>query len=458
MKEIIAKLIKGKVIMILGFAREGRSTYDFIRKYFPEKQLIIADRNLDDELVQKIKSTDKFAAFNLGEDYLNNIHNVDIIFKSPGVNLNKIKINQNTHITTQTQLFLSKYSHQTIGITGTKGKSTTASLLHHILIQSKRDSILLGNIGVAPFSMIEYIKEDTKIVFELSAHQLEDVSVSPHIGVLLNVFEEHLDHFDDYSKYNSAKNNIFDFQHKNNIRIVNLNQSDRLKNSEKKIKSRLIGFSSENDINAKCFLDNGFINLISEKGEKLSLIKATEIKSLIGKHNLSNIMAAILCCKEVGLLNNQIIAGINSFKSLEHRLEYVGYYKNIHFYNDSIATIPEATIAAIKAIPNINTLILGGFERGLNYQDLVDFVSNTKIENIILMGKTGERMLALFNKINPSNKNLIFAANLKSAMKTVVKFTSPQKACILSPAAASFDQFVNFEERGRCFKKIARNL
>lgn len=458
MKEIIGKLIKGKVMMILGFAREGRSTYDFIRKYFPEKKLIIADRNLDDELVQKIKSTDKFAAFNLGEDYLNNIHNVDIIFKSPGVNLNKIKINQNTHITTQTQLFLSKYSHQTIGITGTKGKSTTASLLHHILIQSKRDSILLGNIGVAPFSMIEYIKEDTKIVFELSAHQLEDVSVSPHIGVLLNVFEEHLDHFDDYSKYNSAKNNIFDFQHINNIGIVNLNQSDRLKNSEKKIKSRLIGFSSENDINAKCFLDNGFINLISEKGEKLSLIKVSEIKSLIGKHNLSNIMAAILCCKEVGLLNNQIIAGINSFKSLEHRLEYVGYYKNIHFYNDSIATIPEATIAAIKAIPNINTLILGGFERGLNYQDLVDFVSNTKIENIILMGKAGERMLALFNKINPSNKNLIFAANLKSAMKTVVKFTSPQKACILSPAAASFDQFVNFEERGRCFKKIARNL
>ncbi len=458
MKEIIGNLIKGKTVMILGFGREGISTYDVIRKYFPEKPIIIADRNPAIQIVQEIRTTDKFAAFSLEKDYLNSIRDVEIIFKSPGVNLNKREINPNTHIHTQTQLFLSKYSHQTIGITGTKGKSTTASLLQHILIQSKLDSVLLGNIGIAPFSMIESIKKDTKIVFELSAHQLEDVSVSPHIGILLNIFEEHLDHFDDYSKYISAKNKIFDFQHKNDVRIVNLNQTDKVKNFEKELKSRFIGFSSENDTKANCFLDNGFINLRYKKGGKTQLIKSSEIKTLIGKHNLSNIMAAILCCKELGLLDDQIIAGINSFKSLEHRLEYVGYYKSIHFYNDSIATIPEATIEAIKTLPDINTIILGGYDRGLDFQKLIEFISDSDVENILLLGIAGKRMLELFYQINPVNKKINFVADLKTAMKIVVKFTKPNKTCLLSPAAASYDQFNDFEERGRCYKKIARNL
>ncbi|OYT13627.1 MAG: hypothetical protein B6I19_04220 [Bacteroidetes bacterium 4572_114] len=206
MKELLDKYISGKKVVILGFGREGRSSYRLIRRYFPNQEITIADKNpgLD---ISDIDNSD-FTTFCLGAHYLDCLSHVDIIFKSPGVFL---KHPENaalaSKIVTQTSLFLQKYSRQIIGVTGTKGKSTTSSLIHHIFQIAGRKSVFVGNIGVPAFDAIPEIDNGSAIIFELSAHQLEQVKHSPHISILLNVFNEHLDYFKSFGVYSEAKLN-----------------------------------------------------------------------------------------------------------------------------------------------------------------------------------------------------------------------------------------------------------
>ena len=181
--------------MILGFGREGRSTLAFLQKYLPEAVVAVADKNPMEGVAHS------------GEDYLQSVYDYDIVIKTPGISLKDFDP-RGIEITSQTDLFLSQFHHQTIGITGTKGKSTTTSLIHHLLKSSGHDAILTGNIGIPCFDIMEQIHENSIVVYELSAHQLEYVHNSPRVGVLLNVFEEHLDHFGTFERYKHAKFNL----------------------------------------------------------------------------------------------------------------------------------------------------------------------------------------------------------------------------------------------------------
>jgi UDP-N-acetylmuramoylalanine--D-glutamate ligase len=168
-----------------------------------------------------------------------------------------------------------------------------------------------------------------------------------------------------------------------------------------------------------------------------------------------NMMAALLASRMAGANDEAIRQGLKTFKGLEHRLEYVGEYQGIHFYNDSIATIPEAAMAAVKSLPGTDTMILGGFDRMLDYTDLVSFLVQSQVMNFIFTGKAGERMLEIF-RASSNEKRLIRANDLKQACEEAFRVTQKGKICLLSPAAASYDSFKNFEERGNLFKKIAR--
>ena len=207
MFDLILNRLRGKRILILGFGREGRSSLAFVQKYLPEAAVAVADKN-PMEHVQYF-----------GTSYLNAIFDFDIVIKTPGVSLRDFDT-KGVEITSQTDLFLSQFHHQTIGISGTKGKSTTTSLIYHLLKESGHDAILTGNIGIPCFDIMEQIHEDSVVVYELSAHQLEYVHNSPRVGVLLNVFEEHLDHFGTFDRYKNAKFNLLRFMGEDDFAVV----------------------------------------------------------------------------------------------------------------------------------------------------------------------------------------------------------------------------------------------
>lgn len=435
-------------VLILGFGREGRSTFRLLRKYFPGYILSIADQSL---LVSKLPEVvnDLNTKLFLGENYLDSILSHDLIFKSPGISLNGKKIDKKIKITSQTDIFLSLFSKQTIGVTGTKGKSTTVSLIYHFLKNNGKKAVLLGNIGVPPFDKLDEIQPETLVVFEMSAHQLQLIHHSPHIAVLLNLFPEHLDHFSSLEKYFSAKMNIGKFQENGDTIIV----EEAISSLFPDIKSSKLVFGPSNKLDA-VFSKN---QIIFSTGDYVVNLNEEKIP-LVGEHNLNNLMAAMLAANEAGVGFADSLRCLPTFKTLPHRLEYVGNFGGINFYNDSISTVPESAIAAVKSLTEVDTLILGGFDRGINYEKLIDFVSKSDILNLIFLGKAGDEMLKLFGKEIKKTKNFVRVNNLQEAFQAIKSCAKMGSTCLLSPAAASYDQFHNFEHRGDVFKELARNF
>jgi len=425
-------------LLILGFGKEGQSTYKLIRKYYPETLIHIADANesiKDLELV----GGDKNLVFSLGKTYQNRLSHFTIIIKSPGVQIDK-EINHK-HLYSQTNLFLDFFRDKTIGVTGTKGKSTTSSLIHHLLINSGKKSKLLGNIGVPPFNMIHEIEDDTIIVFEMSAHQLEYVNHSPHVGVLLNVFPEHLDYFKSLKEYQEAKYNILRFQKNIDYAITQDTFSDE-------VNSHSLLFGSKSSDQLSVYYDDNELVFPSEN-RKL-IINADQL-ALRGQHNMLNIIAAMLAVSCVGVDFDESIKHLKLFKPLPHRLEFVGSFEGIDFYNDSISTVPESTTAAVQTLKQVKTLILGGYDRGLEYVDLVKFLNKSEVEHFLFLGKAGDTMFNIFKQIHSMN-NLVKVKTIEEAVKYAMQHTGTG-ICLLSPAAASYDQFHNFEHRGDSYKE-----
>ncbi len=418
-------------VLILGFGREGRSTYRTIRKYFPEMQLSIADLNVEIGNDLNIL-TDNRVNLYLGKEYQDSLSEFDLIIKSPGVKIDSVSADIVSKLTSQTDLFLQRYSHQTIGITGTKGKSTTSSLIKHFLDATDRNAVLLGNIGVPAFEMIGNIQDDSVIVYELSAHQLEYVRSSPHISVLLNIFPEHLDYFGSLDKYRKAKHNIYKYQTEEDTFIVHSSLLGLLPNIEHNV---IVVIDADDHF--------GFAS------KKISL-------PLIGAHNLANIEAALHAVLEIGVNIDEAVNVLSGFKSLPHRLEFIGEFGGITYVNDSISTVPESTIAAVKSLENVETIILGGFDRGLDYKRLADFLVKSEISRFIFLGKAGDRMYELI--IDRSKKLLFKAESIEDAFRIIAESSLRGGICLLSPAAASYDQFHNFEHRGDTFRNLAINM
>ena len=396
--------IEDKKIAILGFGREGKSSYNFIRKHLISKHLAIHDKEI-------IEINDPNTTVIFGENYLQNLNDYDMILKTPGISFAHLNYYiEPEKISSQTALFLQFYRNQTIGITGTKGKSTISSLIYHIINSTGKKTILAGNIGVPFFDIIEKIDNQTFVVAELSAHQLEFVRHSPHIAVLLNLYQEHLDHFNSFSSYVHAKLNITKYQNENDILVYNQEDTQ-----------------------------------ITKQLQQHRFIREFEPYSSQNKYH-----AALLTCKLLGICEKDMEVALTSFVPLEHRQEFVGEKHGIRFYNDSIATVPEATIFALETLKDVNTLLLGGFDREIDYNVLYDYLDKNPVENIVFMGPAGKRMKTEWK----TTIKHIFEDDMQKIIHFAIKNTQKGKICLLSPAAASYDQYLNFEERGKKFKQF----
>jgi len=451
MKTLLEKYVSGKTVLILGFGLEGRSTYKLLHEYFPHLKIVVADKNTNLDISGY--ENDKSLSFILGESYLEQIPLFDVVFKTPGISLNDISVRlDKTKLLSQSAVFIENYRNQIIGTTGTKGKSTTSSLIYHLLQTAGMDSVLVGNIGQPPFEAISKINCDTIIVFEMSSHQLEHTFFSPHIAILLNVFQEHLDHYHSFEKYSLAKLNIAKYQSGDDYFIFNGNDQWLTGFiSGNQTKGLKISFSASAALEAGIFIEEEAIHCTFLNRRPVSIAQRT----LKGNHNLNNILAATAACMVQNVDESEIEKGIKTFQPLEHRLEYVGTFCGIEFINDSISTIPESTIEAVNTIENTDTLILGGFDRGIDYRELTGFLAKSSVHNFIFTGPAGFRMLDEFRVLKKQSQNTFFIDSFDELPALIIKYTKTGKSCLLSPAASSYDRFKNFEERGRFFKKIA---
>lgn len=455
MKEYLHSILLGKRVLILGFGREGQSTLRILRKIISTDSITISDQN--DTLLKTHPSIIECdLATKSGTEYLSELNSFDVIIKSPGIQIDPDKVSFDPlKITSQTDLFLSVYRNQIAGITGTKGKSTTCSLLYHIINSYSGDALLGGNIGIPLFELIDKITPSTKIICELSSHQLEYIHAAPHISVLLNLYQEHLDHYKSFYHYQKAKFNIATEQKTGDYFIYVA--------SDKNIK-KLLDDCPVPGVQLPFYDDNLTGNgigvckeeIILKSGKLAKNILPSDFKTnLVGKHNRNNAIIASAVAVLLGVPSDAIERALITFNPLEHRIEFVGNINNVRYYNDSISTIPEAAIAAVESLKSVDTLILGGFDRGIDYSPLVQYLNQAAIHNLVLTGPAGYRIFELINDLCIGT-DLYYYESFDQAVRKAISVTPKGGICLLSPAASSYNEFKNFEERGQRFKELVQ--
>jgi UDP-N-acetylmuramoylalanine--D-glutamate ligase len=389
-----------KNVLILGYGKEGQVSEKYIKRFFPNIKIEIADQKD-------------------GKDYLKKQNSCDLAIKTAGIPKDLVKI----QYTTATNIFFSKIKelgNLTIGITGSKGKSTTASLIYSIIKKSGKNVRLLGNIGNPMLEvLLDSVKEGEIFVIELSSYQLDDINFSPNISVVTNLFPEHMDYHGSLDKYYLSKKNIIKFQSEKDVFIFN-KKNKKISDWAKDSKAKIIPV-----------IENDFLN---------------EFKfPLIGEHNKENARLAISVARELNIQDEQIKRGIEEFQPLPHRLEFIGEFKQIQFYDDAISTSPESTILAIESLKNIDTIFLGGQDRGYSFSQLEKVIKKYKINNVVLFPDSGK-------KIRLNRSNVLETKSMEEAVKFAYKNTKLGKICLLSCASPSYSLWKNFEEKGDQFK------
>lgn len=438
--ESLRKIKDFKKILILGLGKEGLDTLKFLKKIFPEKEIGVADKNENCRL-EVLNFKFKNIKWHLGKDYLKSLKDYDLIIKSPGIPIHLPEVEKafkERKITSQTEIFFENCPGKIIGITGTKGKSTTTCLIYKVLKEGKIKAHLVGNIGKPVLNLLLSAKENDVFVYELSCHQLYNLKRSPHVAVFLNVFPEHLDYYKNFKEYLMAKANICLWQKKNDFLIYNY-RDENIREIVKKSKAKKIPLRNFSKI-----------------------LKEIEIKRFpfIGKFYELNVAAAIKVGEIFGIEKEKIKKVIENFKPLPHRLEFVGKFKEIYFYNDSLSTIPETTIAALNSLgKKVQTLILGGYDRGVDFSNLAKEILKRKIKNLILFPPSGKRIREEILKKEKKYyffPRMLFVENMKEGVKLAFQITQPKKICLLSPASPSFGIFRDYKERGNLFKKYVK--
>lgn len=465
----------GKSILILGYGVEGVGTFQFLRELFHDHRIGIADKRriseLDEEAAKLLTAPSRIKlSYNFGPDYLSSSGYYDVIFKSPGIRSDLPELRaaraRGAAITSHTELFLRCSRSKTIGVTGTKGKGTTAKLIHTILDQAGYSVRLVGNIGRPPLPLLKGASSETLFVFEISSQQLEGTSVSPHVAVCLKVVPDHLDFHNGFSNYLEAKSQVTLHQSDADYFVYDAD-NDLLAGMANSTRAIQLCASRTRYDNSACYVENGNIFVSEKPDHEFSPIISVEeaLKNLPGLFNLSNILPAIAVAKSYGVDNQDVVAGLRAFESLPNRFENVGTFRGIIFYNASISTVPEVTIEHIKALgEKVQTILLGGFDRGIEFSKLGDAIRNSKIENVILFPATGKRIWheveAAFSR-RPGRelpaRFVIQASNGEEAMNEAVTYafehTNAGRICLHSPASPSFGLFRDFHQRGRLFKE-----
>ncbi len=470
----------GKKIAVLGAAVEGVSSALYLAKHGAVVTLLDQNEKIEKEILNQVESQRNPVANGVrddmhqrmitcigGKDYLEGLEKYDIVVRSPGIKQNLPQLiaaeEKGVKITSQTILFFENSPAPIIGVTGTKGKGTTSSLIYEMLKEQSLDVYLGGNIGVPPFTFLDNLTPSSWVVLELSSFQLEDMQQSPHIAVMLMVTSDHLgadttgtqNYHADINEYVEAKRNIVRWQTPTDYAVLNRDYP-AAHESDIYTDGKVFQVSREREAAGEgCFVRNGMI-VVRRDGKEQEIMSADEIL-LPGKHNWENVCAAVMAASLAGVSKTAMVSVLRTFKGLEHRLELVKEVRGVKYYDDSFSTTPETAMAAIDSFDGPEILILGGSSKGSDFTALGTMVSlRPNIRAVIGIGKEWERI-----KEHITNKELNMVEGLQSmaeVVKTASQLAQPGDIVLLSPACASFGMFKNYKERGEQFKQAVRQL
>ena len=431
--------MQNKKIAILGLGIENLFLIRYLLKHKIKCKITVCDKRND---VNRSGLAKAKINWQLGRDYNKNLDKFDILFRAPGWPMNEIKSKKSKvkSINSPIRLFFELCpTKNIIGVTGAKGKGTTASLIYEILKTAGKRVWLGGNIGVAPFEFMDKIKKNDWVILELSSFQLEDFTVSPRIAVMTNFYPEHLAPADPHNQnyhqsmndYFKAKANIFRWQKKGDYAIFNFQFS--------------------------VFKQTPIFNF-QTKGKKIYFKKSELPSRLIGEHNKENVAAAVEVAKLAGAKPAIIRKAVANFKGLEHRLELAREFNGVKYYDDSFATTPEAALTALKAFNAPIVLFLGGADKDSDFSELVKEVKRRTKFVLLLSGKATARIKKELLKAGYEKNKIKLFDKIDEAVKYARQLAVPGDVVLLSTACASFGLFKNYKERGKLFKAAVKKL
>ncbi len=399
-------------IAIVGFGVEGKAVYEYFKKQNTDLEIHIFDEN----------PNAKFPDAIILHPNLRIPANFEIIYKTPGIPTSKLKLeNPDTEISSLTNIFFEEANGTIIGVTGTKGKGTITTLIDHILNENGFNSVMLGNIGIAGLQLLEKDSKDKFYIYEISSFQCEHLNKSPHIAVLNNLFPDHLNHHKDIGEYKKAKLNITKFQTPKDY------------------------FINASDIEIETLAKQIKINTLPKPKFKTKLL---------GDYNQMNCLVAHEVAKILNVPENKIREAIRTYKPLPLRLEKVTEKNGVTFYDDSLATIPEATLASVQALGDVNTIILGGSDKGSPLEEFAKGLTKTSIKNFIIFPTNGKEMVKYVK--DDANRNIFEVNNMRDAVR--IAYKNCKGICLLSNAAASLNIFKNYKDKSNQYQHWIKEL
>lgn len=444
--------LEGKKVLVVGFGRTGEALVRFLLE--KKAKIKVSEKKKLEELGQNIDTwRKKGLSFEEGEHHLASFLEADLIVVSPGVPFIpelKAARKQGVRIISEIELAYQYLKGKIVGITGTNGKSTTATLTQKILKDGGLKAFLAGNIGTPLIDWAKTSQDDHVYVTEISSFQLYHIEeFKVDVSVFLNISPDHLDWHSNFDDYYEAKKKLI-LSQKNGPRAI-LNRDDPLVwPLRKKIESDVFAFSRKREVTPGCFLHQGRIFLADPQKEEL--MKVSEIP-LFGVHNQENVMASALVGHVFRIPLARMRESIKNFKGLEHRLEKILTLEGIDFYNDSKATNVDATLKSIQSFDRKIILVMGGRDKGGDFKRLKKVIKE-KVKKIILIGEAREKIKEALNGL----VEFLDSSSLKEAVDIGFSEAKPGEVVLLAPACTSFDMFENFEERGSAFKKEVFNL
>ena len=442
-------MYNNKKVLVLGLAKSGYEVCKVLSSLNCDITLNDINTNQDEKVIEELESLNIKIIIGKHPDNLLD-SSYSYLIKNPGISIDhkyvikakELGIPVINEMEVGYNLIREKANVKIIGITGTNGKTTTTTLIYEILKEKYKDKVYLcGNIGYPLCSFVDKVKDNDILVIETSCQQLENlVDYRPDIAVITNISKAHLEFMKTYDHYKYVKSKIFINQTKNDVLIVN-NNDENIKEMVSSAKSKVKYFGKS------AYIKDNYIYYLDDK------IISTNDLIIRGQHNYENIMASIMVCKEFNIEDETIIKVLKQFNGVEHRLEFVRKLNDRVFYNDTEATNIKCTQIALSSFDEPIILLLGGYERGQDFNELKDYIKNVKL--ILAIGETKDRVyeFAINNNITCYKCN-----DLESAIKKAYELSLPFDIILLSPASASWDQYKRCEDRGDEFKKIVNLL
>ncbi|MCI0806431.1 MAG: UDP-N-acetylmuramoyl-L-alanine--D-glutamate ligase [Chloroflexi bacterium] len=451
---------EGVRVVVLGLARQGKALARYLTEHGAE--VIASDLKREDELPLD-ELSDLEIQFELGDHPHRLLEQADLLCLSGGIPadlpLAQQARLQGIRVANDSQLFLENSLAPVIGITGSAGKTTTTELLGRMgraaVEGSKRSVWVGGNIGRPLIADLDQIKQDDLVVMELSSFQLELMTASPKTAAVLNLTPNHLDRHHTLEAYTAAKANILNFQLEGDTAVLS-REDPAAWGLRNYVQGRLLSFGVRPFDGEGTYVERGQVRLILG-GEEVRLFPVEAI-SLRGPHNLQNVLAASALAGAAGIEPEAMLAGVEGFTGVEHRLEFVRTVGGADWYNDSIATAPERTVAAIRSFGEPVVLLAGGRDKDLDWRELITLIS-LRVDHLVLFGESAPMIEGLLHSSSGGRPyTQTMADGLEQAVRAAAEVADEGDVVLLAPGGTSYDEFIDFAARGARFKELVRGL